>query len=750
LIFISKKAKKLFLYVNFSNFRPRKNTMKKIFLAILLFNCINLLAQNKVATRIAELQSNNTQFTTVSVLSADNSISRTEINKAVSEATLAKVNLPQINQIAAGQYEFIELQIPFQNQISKILLYRVDIFAEDFRLDTDQGKNIPYQKGVYYRGIIDGNVNSIAAFNFFNGEFNGVFSSNELGNVVVGKIDKPNNQLDYIIYSDAKLKVLNDFECHTKDEDLPNEVSTQNRSNVTAKCVTFYFEIDNNLFVSNGSNTTTTTNWMTSVFNNVQTLFNNDGITTALKSIFVWTTLDPYQGVGTGSGAYLQAFAQNRPVFDGDVGMLVGVDPGGLGGVAYLNSVCRSFNYSYSDLNGISFSTVPTYSWTIQVITHEFGHSLGSPHTHRCSWNGNNTSIDGCGSQAGYPEGSCAVGPIPSTTEKGTIMSYCHLISGVGISFSNGFGSQPATLIANTVNNKSCLSTDCINTCINTVASITTTNVTETSATITWQDLSATTTSWQISVTEFNSVLLDWVTVTSPSYSISGLIANSYYKIRLRPVCVNSTPTNREAVFATAGDFCANMLFVDTGGIGGNYTNMESFTRTFIPTIANQAITVAFTAFSLEDTYDFLYIYNGSNTTFPEFNNGNGYTGTNSPGTVTSTATDGALTFRFYSDQGVTASGWRATVSCQQPLAIGSNNYIDFTYYPNPTKNTVTLKSSSSITEIDVFNIEGRRLFTQKLEALESNVDLSQFASGTYFFKVKFNEVEKNFKIVKM
>ncbi|WNM19764.1 M12 family metallo-peptidase [Flavobacterium capsici] len=723
--------------------------MKKNLLILFVLCFSNFFAQNKIASKIDELQKENTKFTPISVLTVDTSISKTDIDKAVTNATLAKVDLSKINQIAAGQFEFIELEIPYENQNFKIQLYRVDPFAEDFRVDTDKSINIPYQKGVYYRGIINGNPNSVSAFNFFKGEFNGIFSSNELGNIVVGKIDKANNQSDYIVYSDANLKVLNDFDCHVKDDDKPYEVSTLNREVNTAKCVTFYFEIDYNLFQSNSSNTTTATNWMTSVFNNVQTLFNNDGVTTALKSIYIWTSLDPYQGVGTASSDYLEAFAQNRPVFNGDVGMLVGVDPGGLGGVAFLNSICGSINYAYSDLNGISFSTVPNYSWTVQVITHEFGHSLGSRHTHACAWNGNNTAIDGCGQQAGYSEGNCATGPIPSTTVKGTIMSYCHLISGVGISFANGFGPQPSTVIVNSVNSKSCLSTNCINTCINTVVNIQTINVTETSATITWEDLEPSVTQWQISVVPLSSAEI-WNPVTQPNYPVSGLLPNTYYRITIRPVCLGITPTNRTKILATAGNYCGTMLFTDTGGIGGNYSDMESFTRVFMPNLPNQAIRIAFTAFALEDTYDFLYIYNGPNDTYPEFNGGSGYTGTNSPGTVTSTATDGSLTVKFFSDQYVTDIGWRATVSCQQSLGINSNDFIDFTYYPNPTNNSVTLKSNTTITEIDVYNIEGRKLFTKKLEALESNVDLSQFASGTYFFKVRFNEVEKNFKILKM
>ena len=81
------------------------------------------------------------------------------------------------------------------------------------------------------------------------------------------------------------------------------------------------------------------------------------------------------------------AFAQTTPVFDGDVGQLVGIDPGGLGGVAVaINGLCSQNNYSYSDVS-FNYNTVPTFSWTVQVITHEMGHLLGSRHTHGCYWN---------------------------------------------------------------------------------------------------------------------------------------------------------------------------------------------------------------------------------------------------------------------------------------------------------------------------------------------------------------------------
>ena len=728
--------------------------MKRYLLIITLFSLTNLFSQNKVAEKVSEFQNLNANFKRVSVLTPIQNSDNSEINKVVDGATLAILNLDKINEIVTNQYENLTLEIPYQNQIISVLLYKVNPFAEGFHVDTDKGKYIPYQKGVYYRGIIDGETNSVSSFNFFNGEFNGLVSSSTLGNVVIGKLDKPNNQKDYIVYSDAKMKVLNEFECHTKEGNI-NKNSNQetNRNGNSDRCVAFYFEIDTNLFQENNSDTTITSNWITSVFNNVQTLFNNDGISVGLKSIFIWTDPDPYEGVGNSSSAYLNAFRSNTIVFDGDVGQLVGIDPGGLGGVAFLNTICTSNNYSYSDVNGLSFATVPTYSWSVQVITHEFGHSLGSPHTHACFWNGNNTVIDGCGTQAGYPDnsqGACTtIGPIPSSEEKGTIMSYCHLVSGVGISFNNGFGPQPAVYILNNVNSKTCLSFDCVNSCPNTITEVIVSSITNNSLEVSWTD-NGSTTSWQVAVTPFSSTTNVWNTVTTTSYTASGLNPNTYYVVRVRPNCNGIEPAIREKIVATStANFCASVPFTDTGGTSGNYTDMESWVRTMTPYNPGLKLRVSFSSFNLETNFDYLYIYNGSN----EFSTPltlSGLTGTANPGIFNSTAFDGSLTFKFTSDEAETRAGWNATITCTGTLGEVSNNFLDYSYYPNPTTGIVTISSKDSITEVAVYNVQGQLLFNQKMNELSANVDISHFATGTYFFKLKINYREANFKILKM
>ncbi len=88
--------------------------------------------------------------------------------------------------------------------------------------------------------------------------------------------------------------------------------------------------------------------------------------------------------------------------------------------------------------------------------------------------------------------------------------------------------------------------------------------------------------------------------------------------------------------------------FFDSGGVSGNYEDNENFTMTFLPVQSEAKISCQFTSFSIEDEvncdYDWLKIYNGPNISSPLIGT---YCGTDSPGTVTATNAQGALTFKF-------------------------------------------------------------------------------------------------------
>ena len=223
-------------------------------------------------------------------------------------------------------------------------------------------------------------------------------------------------------------------------------------------------------------------------------------------------------------------------------------------------------------------------------------------------------------------------------------MSYCHLISGVGINFANGFGPQPAALIRNTVESKPCLGMNCTTNCSTTVTSLSVSNITQTSANASLTD--TTFSSWKYRLTKYDGTVVSTGTSSTQSFNITNLQPATYYLLSVGTDC--SAGYQRTQMFLTDGDWCNGAQFTDTGGTTSNYGANQTIVKTFYP--SSGVLKMNFTEFGLEQNYDFMYIYNGPSTSSPLFTNGNGLTGTALPGTFTSTHPSGAITVRFVSE----------------------------------------------------------------------------------------------------
>ena len=102
-------------------------------------------------------------------------------------------------------------------------------------------------------------------------------------------------------------------------------------------------------------------------------------------------------------------------------------------------------------------------------------------------------------------------------------------------------------------------------------------------------------------------------------------------------------------------------VFYDPGGALGDYGNNNLATYTICPDVPGDPVTITFSSFNLENSFDYLYVWDDDSDAGPEDFT---YTGTTIPGPITATNATGCLTVVFDSDGSVTSTGFEVTVSC--------------------------------------------------------------------------------------
>ncbi len=701
------------------------------FIFFVLFSFFNFLcAQNfHSAEEAAQFASQEAQaFQLYSVFSSSAQPVSESLRNIATDANYLNVDESVLTQIQQEKPKFISFQVQHGSETFLVKMQRQNILTENFTVRNEIEDILNYTPGLYYRGIVNEDRNSLAVFNFFQESVNGIISQTHTGNRIIGQLKESTN---YIIYTDSEMTVTQDFVCEVDEleEDVnlipQNEIS--NFSNVSANCVKVFYELTNDVYSANSSSVSDTMNWITSVHNIVASLYSDSTIPTVLSDVLIWQQSDPYTG---SNGDKLSFFRDNRIAFDGDLAHLV--DFPATGGVAFINSLCQGSRYAFSGAS-VSFQQLPTYSWSVNVIAHEMGHSLGSPHTHACFWNNNNTALDSCGPNNGFSEG-CDNGPIPPNG--GTVMSYCHLDS-TGVNLAQGFHPQVGSYMNTNIDTKSCLGTDCINSCMQTIAGVNVSQTNINSFTVNIDDVISS--SWDYRIFESNTFPGGFTTTNNNSIVFNNVLPNTYYVIQVANNCSNgSFGSSFQLNYLSDDDWCSTQTFTDTGGLNGNYNNSEMVIKTFYPNVPGNAIALNINTLDLETDFDFMTIYDGESINDTPFAGGMDLTGSN-PTTTFFQATNpaGAITVEFTSDFSVNTSGWDITISCAS-LSNTEFSQKDISVYPNPVNDLLNIKSEVALEKLEIFNINGKLIFEKQLnQQLDVVSNLSFLSSGIYFLKLE-------------
>lgn len=147
----------------------------------------------------------------------------------------------------------------------------------------------------------------------------------------------------------------------------------------------------------------------------------------------IWVEPEPWADVAGNAGEMLNQLTHewnNNPILSSIPRDLVHLFSQrwdtGVGGIAWLGTVCGGHGVAFSNSLSASIPQYPSLTWGLKTICHEIGHNFGSAHTHWCNWPGGpdhpNGAAGGTIHNCAFAEGGC-VNVVAQ--EAGTIMSYC-------------------------------------------------------------------------------------------------------------------------------------------------------------------------------------------------------------------------------------------------------------------------------------------------------------------------------------
>ncbi len=186
---------------------------------------------------------------------------------------------------------------------------------------------------------------------------------------------------------------------------------------------------------------------------------------------------------------------------------------------------------------------------------------------------------------------------------------------------------------------------------------------------------------------------------------------------------INNAPSITTVTSATGN-------FYDSGGAGANYANDERI-LTLIQPAGATSITLNFSSFNVESGWDNLFIYDGATTSAPLIGE---YTGTTSPGSVTSSS--GSLLIEFRTDCSTVSTGWVANWTSTAAVATTTDSIIPTTTVTVPGV-WETANFTANFTDAD--NVGGSGLEKSYYQVIDYNGTEWRANANNGFFADNFD-----------
>ena len=95
----------------------------------------------------------------------------------------------------------------------------------------------------------------------------------------------------------------------------------------------------------------------------------------------------------------------------------------------------------------------------------------------------------------------------------------------------------------------------------------------------------------------------------------------------------------------------------------------------------------------------------------------------------------------------IVTNTWNTTFV--ETLGVEESEFSNLTVYPNPVNDVLQISNTSVITTVEINSILGKQILSISVDALTTEIDVSELSNGVYFVKVKTETNEEILKIIK-